>query len=150
VNEPAESVELDGLVFIAGVPVQVAIPIVGILVWLDLKWALLSVRLAKVVVVPPMVIVELVVLTRNRDVPALFWIWKALAESEAFLKVLVAPVQVWVAFSRPMLAASDKAAEVIWTPLIWYWPPDPMDRLPAVVTWNRVVEPPVGLELGYR
>lgn len=58
VNEPAESVELFATVAVGEVAQAVGVPMVGLVVWVDLKWALVRVRLAKVVVLPATVIIR--------------------------------------------------------------------------------------------
>src|SRR5260221_8035128 len=88
VKEPAESVEAATTVA-EGVVAQVAgVPMVGAVVWVDLKWALVSVRLAKVAEEPATVRMELDVSSEKRTVPAAFWSWNAVVESALFWKVV--------------------------------------------------------------
>src|ERR1039457_6049935 len=60
--------------------------------------------------------------TNRLDVPAAFWIWKAVVELEAFcclrvpVKVLL-PVKLWLPLSLARLPESDRLDELIWLPL---------------------------------
>ena len=84
VNEPAESVEPEVMEALGPVPPPqlLGVPMVGAVVWVVLKWAFVSVREAKVLVLPAIVITELVESAFNSVIlPAAFWMAKAAAES---------------------------------------------------------------------
>jgi hypothetical protein len=77
VTLPAESVEPAVTLAVGLVPQLEGVPIVGAVVWVDLKCALSICRTAKVLVVPLTLIVLFVVSAVNRVVALAFWIRNA-------------------------------------------------------------------------
>ena len=57
-NEPAESVELAATAAVGDVAQFVGVPIVGALVWVDLKWALSICSMANVEVLPAILMTD--------------------------------------------------------------------------------------------
>ena len=144
VNDPAESVDPELTVAVGLVP-QLAgavhtpvLALQGRFVCVILKWALLRVSEANVVVVPLMVITEPDVSIASRVVPAAFWTWKAVVESAVFLNSAL-PLSV----KLPVIDISFQNCELFWTfstPRILTLP---AVKLLATLLLFKVVPPPV-------
>lgn len=93
VNDPAESVEPATIAADGDVAQLAGVPIVGAVVWVDLKWALERVSEAKVVLVPCTVTTMFEVSAVNNVVPAELCTWNAVVD--VFCTNTLPPLRTW-------------------------------------------------------